>query len=280
MKKIGGWILFFLILSANLYASNLSTAPPQELLTIYKQLRTLQAGDSAITENVVLKRDASTFTFVSGRLTFSAPIAGHVLAARFQGEGKFEMEPVSSIDKRQISRYTGAPKLTDSFRDAVFYFTDDTFAELSKVLKITATPNKEKTMFTTSQKLYSENFNDWVENRRKGNPVLCNLSARILADLTDITSKGFFLADFKGKEFGNLLFHISWNRDSLLLPEYSKGEEIVLIHVKPGSYYEWWSGFHLSSEYARSPHPDHRTLIATCSSTSIDMQLKDNSDER
>jgi hypothetical protein len=276
MKKVGSWILFSLILSANLYSSDLSTAAPQDLLVIYKQLRTLQAGDSAITENVVLKRDTSTFSFLNGRLTFSAPVAGRVLAARFQGEGRFELEPLSSIDKRQLSRYTGAPKLTDSFREAVFYFTDDTFAELSKLLKITSTPNTEKTAFTSSQKLYSENFNDWVENKRKGNPAMRNLAARILADLTDNSSKGFFLADFKGKESGDLLFHISWNRDSLLLPEYSKGEEVALLHVKPGSYYEWWSGFHLSSEYAQSPHPDHRSMVATCPLAKIDMQLKDN----
>jgi hypothetical protein len=276
MKKIGGWILLSLFISVNLFSSDLSTASPQDLLAIYKQLRMIQPGDSAVTENVVLKRDTSTFTLISGRLTFSAPIAGRVLAARFHGEGKFEMEPVSPIDKRQLSRFAKEPKLTDSFREAVFYFTDDTFAELSRVLKMTSTPNTEKTTFTSSQKLYAENFNDWVENRRKGNPTMRNLSARILADLTDNSSKGFFLADFRGKVSGDLLFHISWNRDSLLLPEYSKGEEVALIHVKPGSYFEWWSGFHLSSEYARSLHPDHRTTIAACPSAKIDMQLKDN----
>ncbi len=276
MKKIGVWILFSLIMSVNLYPSDLSAVSSQDLLAIYRQIRSIQPGDSAVTENVVLKRDTSTFTFMSGRLTFSSPIAGRVLAARFEGAGKFELQPVSPIDKRQLSRFTKEPQLTDSFREAVFYFTDDTFAELSKLLKIASTPNTAKTTFTSSQKLYAENFNDWVENRRKGNPAMRNLAARILADLTDSSSKGFFLADFKGKESGDLLFHISWNRDSLLLPEYSKGEEVALIHVKPGSYYEWWSGFHLSSEYARSPHPDHRTALAACPSAKIDMQLKDN----
>jgi hypothetical protein len=49
-----------------------------------------------------------------------------------------------------------------------------------------------------------------------------------LADFTDSSSRGFFLADFKGKNSGDLLFHISWNRSPLLLPEYSKGEEVML----------------------------------------------------
>jgi hypothetical protein len=74
-----------------------------------------------------------------------------------------------------------------------------------------------------------------------------------------------------------LLFHISWNRDSLLLPEYAKGEEVMLLHLNPGNYYEWWSGFHLSSEYAQSPYPDHRNLLAHCPAAQIDLQVaKDN----
>jgi hypothetical protein len=277
MKHVGILGLIFLCLAATSVAADLSTAAPQDLLAIYKQLRAIQGGNSAITENVVLKRDSATFTFTSGRIVFAAPISERVFAARFQGEGKFELDPVSPIDKRQLSRFAKGPKLTDTFREAVFYFTDDTYAELAKLLKIESTPAADKMPFASSQKLYSENFTDWVENQRKGNPTMRNLAARILADITDASSKGFFLADFKGKESGDLLFHISWNRDSLLLPEYSKGEEVALIHVKPGSYYEWWSGFHLSSEYAQSPHPDHRTSIAACPSTMIDMQLKDNS---
>ena len=250
MKQIGILGMVLLIFAVTCVAADLSTAPPSDLLAVYKQLRTIQAGDSAATENVVLKRDTATFTFTSGRMTFAAPIAGRVLAARFQGEGTFELEPVSPIDKRQLSRFTGAPKLTDTFREAVFYFTDDTFNELSKLLKIASAPNADKNAFLDSQKLYTESFNDWIENRQKGNPTMRNLAARILADMTDSASKGFFLADFKGKTSGDLLFHISWNRDSLLLPEYPKGEEVALIHVKPGSYYEWYSGFHLASEYA------------------------------
>jgi hypothetical protein len=277
MRNVCGLFVFASILSANLFSADLPAASSQDLQAIYKQLRTIQPGDSALTENVVLKRDTSAFTFLRGRLTFSAPIAGHVLAARFRGEGSFEMEPVSPFDKQQLSRFIGKPKLKDSFGEAVFFFTDDTFAELSKLLKVTSSPNTEITTFTYYQKLYSENFNAWEENKRKGNPGMHNLAARMLADLTDRSSKGFFLAYVKGKECGDLLFQISWNRDSILLPEYPKGEEVMLLHVKPGSYYQWWSGFHLSQEYTQSPHPDHRILTASCPFSKIDMQLKGNS---
>jgi len=260
--------------------ADLSTGSSQELLGVYKQLRSLQGGaDSAATENVVFKRDAATFTLKSGRIVFAAPVAGRVLAATFQGEGIFDLEPPSMIDKRQISRYTNAAKLSDTFREAVFYFTDDTHATLSALLKIQSgqAAGADAAAFASSQKEFAENYNGWIENRRKGNPEMRNLAARMLADLTDSGSKGFFLARLKTKEYGDLLFQISWNRDSLLLPDFAKGEEILLLRVNAGSQNDWMAGFHLSSEYAKTPYPDHRTLLASCPSMRIDLRIaKDN----
>jgi hypothetical protein len=284
MKRICLLLIGVLALGLSTFAADLSTASSQDLLGIYKQLRSLQgSGDGAATENVVFKRDAATFTFASGRIAFAAPVSGHVVAAKFQGEGIFELEPPANVDKRQISRVAKGPKLTDTFREAVFYFTDDTFAELSKLLKIQSIPSAAPslTVFSSFQKELAENYNDWIENQRKGYPSIRNVAARMLSDMADGTSKGFFLASFKGKGIGDLLFHISWNREPLLLPDYGKSEEVMLVHANAGGYregtYEWISGFHLSSEYAKSPHPDHRNFLASCPSMAINLQIaKDN----
>ncbi|MBN1568211.1 MAG: hypothetical protein JXA73_10215 [Acidobacteria bacterium] len=279
MKRLGILLVGILSFAVSAYAEDLSAASPQDLLGVYKQLRTIAVGnEAALVENVVLRRDAATFTFVSGRMTFAAPIAGRVLAAQFQGEGKFELQPPTVLDKRQVSRFTGKAGVEDTFREAVFFFTDDTYAEFCKLMKIQAAPaTGEKAMIPASQKQYIESYNGWIENQRKGNPVMRNLGARILADLTDSGSRGFFLADFKAKEAGDLLFHISWNRDSLLLPDAGRGEEVILLHLNPGNYYEWWSGFHLADEYAKSPHVDHRALLVSSPVTHIDLQVtKDN----
>jgi hypothetical protein len=261
-------------------AADLATAPSQELLNVYKQLRTIQAtGEVALAENAVFKRDAATFTFVRGRMTFAAPIGGRVIAAQFQGEGIFDLDPPSAINKSQIGRWTGKLKLTDTFHEAVFFFTDDSYSGLSKLMKLEAPAGRpDKDLIVAAQTQYSENYTDWRDNQIKGNPTMRNLAARILADLTDNSSKGFFLAGFKTKGSGDLLFHISWNRDSLLLPDYAKGEEVLLLHLNPGNYFEWWSGFHLSSEYAKTLNPDHRNLLAHCATEQIDLQIaKDNS---
>ncbi len=257
-------------------AAELATAPPESLMQVYAQLRQLKAGDQwAAAERVSMKRDAGTFNFISGRLSFAAPVEGHVLAASFEGQGTFELNPPAPIDQRQLARFTkGATKLEDPFRKAVFFFTDDSFAEIQKLVRVQSggtSPSADT--FSSVQKKFTESFNDWWSNKAKGNPQMRNLAARMLADLTDPTSRGFFLADFKGDKSGDLIFLVSWNRDSILLPGTNNDEEVMLIHYNRTNYFEWWSGFHLAEEYTRTLHPEHRTLLAHCRKQSIDAEV-------
>jgi hypothetical protein len=100
-----------------------------------------------------------------------------------------------------------------------------------------------------------------------------NLAARILADLSDPSSRGFFLADFKAEHTGSLLYHISWNRDPLFFPEVGNDEEVQLIHYNLNNYSEWWAGFHLGEEYGTTARPEHRKLLAHCRSEKIDAEI-------
>lgn len=261
------------------WAVDLSVAPPEELLRVYGQLRQLAIGDqSAVTENVVWKRAAATFTFREGRLFFAAPIEGRVLGAVFEGHGTVVLNPPSPLDQRQISRFAKSSLLQDQFHQAFFFFTDDSWSELQKVVKMQGGGAAAVGgSLSAEQRKYAESFNDWWGNEAKGNFQMRNLAARMLADLTDPSSRGFFLADFKGDRSGDLLYHVSWNRDPLLLPDFAKGEEVMLLHYYRGNYFEWWSGFHLAEEYARTPQPDHRILLAHCRQARIDAEVaKDN----
>ena len=266
--------------AAAVRGADLSTAAPEELLRVYAQLRQLGVSDqSALTENVVFKRDAATFTFVNGHLTFAAPVGGRVIGAVFEGQGTVLINPPTPMDQRQLSRFTKSPMLQDEFRHAVFFFTDDSWSELQKVLKVQGggAASAAGGALAAAEKKYAENFNDWWGNEAQGNFQMRNLSARMLADLADPTSRGFFLADFKGERSGDLIYQVSWNRDAILLPDFAKGEEVMLLHYNRGNYFEWWSGFHLAEEYARTPRPDHRTLLAHCRQARIDAEVaKDN----
>ena len=261
--------------------TDLPAASSDVLLRVYAQLRSLQASDqSGVAENVAWQRDSATFNFKDGRLTFAAPVAGHVVAAVFIGQGTFELDPPTAIDRHQIERFTKEPRLVENFREATFFFTDNSWDELQKLVNIrqrgddTAAATK---ILETTQKKFSGEFNEWWSNRAKDSPVMRNLPARLLADLSDPTSHGLFLADIKGDHYGGLLYEISGNRDSILMPFFATDEEVKLIRYKLNEYSEWWSGFHLKNEYARNPHPEHRYLLAHCSDEHIEAEIsKDN----
>jgi hypothetical protein len=269
-------LLLFPLLVTSLSAADLPTASVDELLRCYQQLRSLQGSDQgAVAENVEWKRDAATFTFVEGRLTFAQPVAGRVVAAVFEGRGRIDLKPPTETEQHQLARYTKAPELADEFKEAVFFFTDDSASQLQKLVRVGggADAAAATKVFTATQHKYSERFNDWWENQRSGNPTLCNLAARILADLSDPSSRGFFLADFRAEHAGTLLYQISWNRDPLFFPEAGNDEEVQLIHYHLNNYSEWWAGFHLTEEYRTTPRPEHRKLLAHCRKENIDAEI-------
>ncbi len=269
-----------LSLSLGVRAADLATAPSEDLLKIYAQLRSLHGStQGAVTENVAWQQDAATFTFKDGHLTLAEPVGGRVVAAYFEGQGSIQIHPPTPALERQLARFTGGPVLNDDFKQAVFFFTDDSANELLKLMKIGAGANAEAATqaFGAAEKKYAENFNGWWSNERKRNFEMRNLAARMLADMTDPSSKGFFLADFKGHRHGDLIYLISWNRDTPLLPYLANDEEIMLIHYVRDEYFEWWGGFHQSEEYAHTAWPEHRTLLAHCRQENIDAEVgKDN----
>ena len=273
-------LLFFsLQLAVSLPAEDLATASPDELLRIYQQLRSLQGSNQgAVAENAVWKRDAAIFTFIEGRVTFAQPVAGRVVAAVFEGRGRIELKPPTETEQHQLARFTKTPELDDDFKDAVFFFTDDSWSQLQQLVRVKGGADAAEAgkILAATQRKYSERFNDWWENRRLDNLTMCNLAARILADLSDPSSRGFFLAEFKAEHAGSLLYDISWNRDPLFFPEAGNDEEVQLIHYNLNSCSEWWSGFHVGDEYRTTTRPEHRKLLAHCRTERIDAEIANN----
>ncbi len=273
-------LLVCLCLAPGARAVDLSTAPAEELMKTYAQLRALHGGpQSAVAENVEFKRDSATFRFVSGRMALAAPVGGHVVAAYFEGSGSFQLQAPTPAMRNQLARFAGGPVLNDEFEKAVFFFTDDSATELQRLMNFRDGGDADfaSAALAGAQKKFAQSFSPWWNNERQGNPVMRNVPARMLADLSDPSSKGFFLADFKTRHHGDLLFQISWNRDSLLFPYLANDEEVALIHYNRDEYYEWWAGFHLQGEYAHTAWPEHRTLLAHCGQEKIDAEItKDN----
>jgi hypothetical protein len=176
---------------------------------------------------------------------------------------------------RSCSRFTESPRLSDTFSQAALFFTDDSFQQVQRLTKVGAGADAGGASRAVSgvQRRFQEDYNGWWSNVSRGNPEVRNLAGRMLADLSDPTSKRFFLASFKADHAGDLIFSVSWNRDTVLLPGFGNSDEVMLLHVKPGNYAEWWAGFHLREEYGSSPHPDHRTLLAHCRTEVLDLDI-------
>ena len=238
-----------LSLSFGAKAADLSHASSDDLLKIYAQLRTLHGSTQwAVTENVEWRRDAATFKFTNGHMTLAEPVAGRIQAAYFQGNASVQIQAPTPTLQRQLARFAGGPMLSDDFDKAVFFFTDDSADQLPKLMTMRSGADNDTATqaFVAAQKRYSGSFNAWWNNERQGNPVMRNLPARMLADLTDPSSKGFFLADFKTHHHGDLIYQIGWNRDPLFFPYLANDEEVMLLHYNHDEYYEWWAGFHLA----------------------------------
>jgi len=96
-----------------------------------KPTRTIGTGEILAVKDVVLKRDAGTFT-MTGTITFLAPVRGKVTGAVFFGHGTLELIPPIEIERKRLAELTKEPALHEEFDQAVFRFTDDTYEELKK----------------------------------------------------------------------------------------------------------------------------------------------------
>ncbi|MCA1816181.1 MAG: hypothetical protein LC746_07185, partial [Acidobacteria bacterium] len=222
------------------------------------QLLRKQASSSAdftnvaTVNNVVLRRDAATFTLRSGEIYFLPPVEDRTVGAVFVGDGEFQMTPPVEWEKRSLSIFTGEPSITEQFTKLTLRFTDKTFEEIKaapgvKMSAAGADAQRAKDIYRDNQTLL----------RRE---LRTNMELRTLVDLHTPERPGFFVAFIGGKRFEKLVFQL----DPLGIPEVSP-EEVFLA-----SYGETdggiWAAFHLSDEYGKgtaSSDEDHRIYDIT-----------------
>ncbi len=119
-----------------------SAQRPPNSNSYYQQLRSLLPGGDVITiQNLELKRDAATFTFKQGTVTFYGEVNGKVTGAVFRGEGHLHVTPPIAAERHSLvlSMHTG--EFDDDFDQVVLRFTDATAAELRKAATGKGTPD-------------------------------------------------------------------------------------------------------------------------------------------
>jgi hypothetical protein len=224
----------------------------------YQQLR-LQAkaaadfgGPFAIVNNLVLKRDAATFTLKSGEIYFAPAVKDRTFGAVFLGDGELTLTPPTDVEKHTLAIFTKDPSITESFSKLVLRFTDKTFDEIKSSAQVKmgsggAQANRALDVYRDNQFLLRKTL------RR-------NLELRTLVDFYNPQRPGFFTAFIDGKRFNKLVFQY----DPLGIPDVSP-EEVLL-----SSYGETdgglWTAFHRAEEIAKgtaSSDEDHRIYDIT-----------------
>jgi hypothetical protein len=191
--------------------------PPAPALTAeladYAALRaTKLSGEFATVSNVVLKRDAGTFTLRSGELHFFAAVGGRVTGAVFVGDGEFTMDPPLDCEKRAIAIFTREPKIAEKFDEVVMRFSDETWAEVKAAGATLGTGGAKA---ARAAQLLEENTKLLRDKLRQ------NYALRTLVDVYSKEQQlhGYFTAFIKGARFNKLIYWMDPRGIPLVAPE-------------------------------------------------------------
>jgi hypothetical protein len=203
---------------------------------VYRQLRDISIGSEAVSvTNLVLKRDAGTFTFKQGTFAFVTAVNGKVTGAVFQGDGEFHLLPPVASEQRSLSVLTKSDEagMTETFKTLVLRFTDETYAEIKKA----GTPAQ----FTATN--FAEALRQAQDNQRK--KIQTNYDARILQDVLSSDPGGFFLAFIDGQKYSDkMVYCIDPHGGEFVAPEE------IFLRTYETEKSGIWASFHYSAEYS------------------------------
>src|SRR5229473_1471423 len=204
--------------------------------SVYQQLRqqTKNAGDFggpfATVNNLVLKRDAATFTLHRGEIYFAPVVQDREVGAVFLGDGELSLTPPTDAEKHSLQLFTDQPTITESFDRLILRFTDQTFDEIKKSGQAQMSVNGPQA--ERARDAYHENQSLLRKTLRR------NVELRTLVDLFNPNRSGFFTAFINGKRYNKLILQY----DPTGIPQVSP-EEVLL-----SSYGETdgglWTAFH------------------------------------
>jgi hypothetical protein len=209
LKRMLCLLLGHAMMAAIIYASGNSPAPVNAE-SVYKQLRNIKvSGKTVSVQNLVLKRDAATFTFKQGTFYLLHPVENRFTGAVFIGDGEFTMTPILEVEQQHLKHLTGGPSITEKFSKTVLRFTDDTYKEItaSGEVQQVSSMSEAEGYLKKNQKLLRKG-REYSRPNIAASLLRYNIDLRLLTDITWPGQGGFFYSFFKGKKYGDILFII------------------------------------------------------------------------
>lgn len=151
-RSVGSVIILVLVCAG---ACPAQAIPAQDATAVWNAVEQapFDAAKVAHVENLTLVRDRIHITLIDGTLQFTAPAAGVVFGAAFQGRGRIEVAPPNAGEAQQLQLFTKQSILNAEFSEATFSFTDGTFDEVGKQVKWTnATDNSLGNLYQSRQR--------------------------------------------------------------------------------------------------------------------------------
>ncbi len=193
----------------------------------YQQLRNLTlSGEAVSVNNFELKRDAGTFHLHSGTVCFVTPVQGKVTGAVFVGEGNFVLDPPLESERNSLKLLTKENEFSESFTQAVFRFTDSTYADIKKASS-PASGGCDTNALKDSQNTTRHKFKN-------------NLEARILEDVLSPEPGGLFVAFIHGKRYSD---------KEIYEVEPNHGTDHVSFRTYEENKWGHWALFNFSGEH-------------------------------
>lgn len=197
------------------------------------------SGEYATVNNLVLQRDAGTFTLKSGEIYFLKPAQGRRTGAVFIGEGEFSITPPVETEKQMLKFFTDSTEVKEQFSQLVMFFTDNTFNEIKD------SPNVKMGTNGPQATRARDEFRD-KEGLLK-NTFRYNITTRVLMDVYGPDRPGFFTSFIQGKKYSKLLYQI----DPIGITQIPLAPEQVALTNYDNNDYGIWLSFHMAGEYEK-----------------------------
>jgi hypothetical protein len=146
-------------------------------------------------------REDARFYLNDGYLIFAKPVGGGRFGAVFAsdedgGDAELLVMPPHHAERLSLASFSGSPNLDEHFRFAVLIFSDDTYAELVKLLAAHGAPRKRPERGVA----LADSWNTILRNLSR------SFQVRIVKDLLSDSraSTGFFYIALMGQTLGNV----------------------------------------------------------------------------
>jgi hypothetical protein len=178
------------------------------------------------------KEDAR-FYLTDGILIFGREVAGRRFSAVFIGEieggdAEILLFPPLRSERMSLAKFIESPNLNEHFKLAIFFFTDNTHADLLKTMqeKLSGRPIEE------AGALYADKYSDTVNNLSEG------LAIRLVQAIESSSDRkeGFFFATLRSQRVGNFDFiYDPMAHKQIRIGQYTTRQDVP--------FYDYWAVF-------------------------------------